>query len=120
MFEMFSMVLQVNGFELDAGKLYLIGLVASIVAQGIKIIYARQGKKISKRVITVIAFVIAIVLAYIFAKPELPPATDPMEFALALVSAATAILGSAVAIYNVALETLLQKLGDLVGVLLEP
>lgn len=117
---MFSVVLQVNGVELDAGQLYLIGLVASIVAQGIKLLYARKGKKVSKRFITIIAFVIAVVLAYLFAKPELPPATDPMEFAMSLIGAATAILGSAVAIYNVALETLLEKLGDSIGILLEP
>lgn len=106
--------------ELDPGKLYLIGFAATVLAQIIKIIYSRLGKDISKRVITIIAFVFSVIGALIWFRPELPPAGDPMEYALALISAATSVLGAAVAIYNVLLEKLLQLLGKAFGVLLEP
>lgn len=106
--------------DLDPGKLYLIGLVATVVAQAIKIIYARLGKDVSKRLITIIAFVISVILAAIWYRPELPSPVDPMEFALALISAATTVLGAAVAIYNVLLEKLLQLLGQALNILLEP
>lgn len=106
--------------DLDPGKLYLIGLVATVAAQIIKIIYARLGKEISKTVITIIAFVLSVIGAIIWFRPELPPVGDPMEYAMALISAATSVLGAAVAIYNVLLEKLLQILGNAFGVLLEP
>jgi len=106
--------------DLDPGKLYLIGLVATGVAQVIKVIANKRGKKPSKRVITIVAFGLSVGFAALWYRPELPPATDPMELALALVSAATSVLGAAVFIYNVVLEKILQVAGDLLGVLLEP
>jgi len=105
---------------LDPGKLYLIGIAASIVAQIIKIVAVKFGKKPTKVGITLIAFGLSIGMAAIWYSPVLPPITDPMEFALALFAAATSVLGAAVGIYNVILEKLFQKLGDLFGVLLEP
>jgi len=105
---------------LDPIKLYLIGLVASGVSQIIKIIANKFGKKPTKVGITLIAFGISVVLAAMWFKPVLPPITDPMQFALALVAAATSVLGAAVGIYNVVLEKLLQLAGDRLGILLEP
>ena len=105
---------------LDPGQLYLIGLVATVIAQIIKIIWNRLGKEISKTWITIVAFVIAVILSAIWFRPILPPVGNPMAYAIALLSAATSVLGAAVAIYNVLLEKLLQKLDSVFGLLLEP
>jgi len=105
---------------LDPGQLYLIGLVATVVAQIIKIIWSRLGKQISKFWITIVAFVLAVIFSAIWFQPVLPPAGDPMAYALALLSAATSVLGAAVAIYNVLLEKLLQKIDTKFSLLLEP
>jgi len=113
--------MQMNGIVLNAGQLYLIGLIATVCAQVIKVVAKKSGNDISKLGITLIAFVISLILAAIWFMPDLPPfADDPMTFALALAQTATAILGAAVAIYNVALEKLLQLLGRTFNVLLEP
>lgn len=110
-----------NEIVLDVGQLYLIGLVATLCAQVIKIVAKKSGNDISKLGITLIAFVFSLIFAAIWFLPDLPPfADDPMTFALALAQAATAILGAAVAIYNVFLEKLLQLLGRTFNVLLEP
>lgn len=110
-----------NGIVLDVGQLYLIGLIATVSAQVIKVVAKKSGNDISKLGITLVAFVISLVLAAVWFMPELPPfSDDPMAFALVLLNAATAILGAAVAIYNVALEKILQLLGRTFNVLLEP
>ncbi len=109
-----------NEIVLDVGQLYLIGLVATVAAQVIKIVAKKMGKDVSKLAITLVAFVTSLGLAAFWFMPQLPPASDPMEFAVVLVQTATAILGAAVAIYNVILEKLLQVLGNAFGVLLEP
>lgn len=119
MFKLYFFILMAQ-VALDPIKLYLIGLVASIVAQIIKIIANKFGKKPTKVGITIIAFVISVILSAMWFKPILPPITDPMQFALALIAASTSVLGAAVGIYNVLLEKLLQLAGDRIGVLLEP
>jgi len=109
-----------NEIVLDAGQLYLIGLVATLAAQGIKIVAKKMGKNVTKLGITLVAFVISLVFAAVWFMPAFAVSEDPMAFALALVQAATAILGAAVTIYNVVLEKVLQKLGGAFNVLLEP
>lgn len=105
---------------LNPGQLYLIGLVATLIAQIIKVVWNRLGKEISKVWITIIAFVVAVGLSAIWFRPVLPPIGDPMAYAIALISAATSVLGAAVAIYNVILEKLLQLIDTKFGLLLEP
>jgi len=105
---------------LDPGKLYLIGIAASVAAQIIKIIAVKFDKKPTKLGITLIAFAISVGMAAMWYRPVLPPTTDPMEFALALATAATSVLGAAVGMYNIILEKIFQKVGDVIGVLLEP
>ena len=109
-----------NEIVLDAGQLYLIGLVATLAAQVIKIVYKKMGKNVTKLGITLVAFVISLVFAAFWFMPDFAVSEDPMAFALALVQAATAILGAAVTIYNVVLEKILQIAGGAFNVLLEP
>lgn len=106
--------------ELDLGKLYLIGLIATLLAQVIKIASAKFGWTPGRAAITIIAFVVSVLLAALFWRPELPSTGDPMELATAVLSAATAVLGAAVGIYNVLLEALLKAIGERTGVSLTP
>jgi hypothetical protein len=106
--------------ELNVGQLYLVGLVASLLAQIIKIVGARFDWFPSRRVITIVAFVVSVALAFIFWRPVIPAGTDPMELAGLILSAATMVLGAAVGIYNVVLESLLKSLGERIGRSLTP
>lgn len=106
--------------ELNVGQLYLIGLVATLLAQLIKLIGAKWGWYPSRRAITLIAFAVSIGLALVFWRPVVPAGTDPMALAGAILSAATAVLGAAVGIYNVILESLLKALGEKIGRSLTP
>jgi uncharacterized membrane protein len=106
--------------ELNVGQLYLIGLVATLLAQLIKLIGAKWEWYPSRRVITLIAFAVSIGLALVFWRPVVPAETDPMALAGAILSAATAVLGAAVGIYNVILESLLKALGEKIGRSLTP
>jgi hypothetical protein len=106
--------------ELNVGQLYLVGLVATLLAQLIKLIGAKWNWYPSRRVITLIAFAVAVVLAFIFWRPIIPAETDPMVLAGAILSAATGVLGAAVGIYNVILESLLKALGEKIGRSLTP
>lgn len=106
--------------ELNVGQLYLIGLVATLLAQLIKLIGAKWNWYPGRGAITIIAFVVSIVLAFIFWRPIIPAETDPMALAGAILSAATAVLGAAVGIYNVILESLLKALGEKIGRSLTP
>jgi hypothetical protein len=106
--------------ELNVGQLYLIGLIATVLAQVIKLVGARFEWYPGRRAITLIAFVVSVVLAFIFWRPVIPAETDPMVLAGAILSAATAVLGAAVGIYNVLLESLLKSLGERIGRSLTP
>ena len=95
----------------DPVQLFVIGLVATLVAQVLKILFSRWGWRPGKAGITLIAFVLSMGLAVAFNVPELPSAVDPMEFAKALISAASTIMGPATIIYNLLLEKLLVYAG---------
>lgn len=110
-----------NGIVLDVGQIYLIGLVATLAAQVVKIVAKKSGNDISKLGITMVAFGVSLVLSAVWFAPDLPVfADDPMAFATALLSAATAILGAASGIYNVFLEKFLGFLGRTFNIMLEP
>jgi hypothetical protein len=96
-------------FELSVIQLFIIGTIASVVLQILKLISAKFNWKPSTRVVTLIGFVISVALAYFWTAPTLPPIIDPMEFAKALLEAATGVIGAAMVIYNVLLKALLEK-----------
>lgn len=108
--------------ELTAVQIIVIGLVASFVAQGVKILAARTGKPIGRKWVTVALMIVAIFLSFIWARPALPtwpaPVEDPMAYATLilaffgqLLAVASAIIGFAVLIYNLLLERVFEKLG---------
>lgn len=96
---------------LDAGQLLLIGFIASLLAQGVKLALAQFGKDIHRGWLTGIAFVISVGLAYWWFPVEvLIVPDDPMATAVALATAASAVLGSATLIYNVLVQKIFEKL----------
>ena len=96
--------------ELSAEQLLLLGLVASVLSQLAKLLLAKFGYSTSRLVITIIVVVVSVALGYVWLKPELPTYTDPMQFALALLVAATAVFGFATLIYNVLLFKIFEVL----------
>jgi len=104
--------------ELSVIQLFIIGAIASVVLQILKLISAKFNWKPSTMVVTLIGFVISIALAYFWTAPTLPPMTDPMEFTKALLEAATGVVGAAMVIYNVLLKALLEKLQELTKITL--
>lgn len=109
--------------ELTPTQVILLGLVAAALAQAYKLIAAKLGKPVDRKVITAVLFVIAVFFGWLWGKPTLPefPAfsDDPGAFAVlvvawigALIQAASGIIGVAVGIYNL----LLEKFFNVVGV----
>lgn len=107
--------------ELSSENVIVIGLVAAVLVQGIKLAAAKLQKPIGRKAITVIIFVIAVVLAFIWFTPVVPAfpvvGEDPLVFAIAilawlaqLIALASAVLGVATGIYNLLLEKVFDKL----------
>jgi hypothetical protein len=101
--------------ELDASQVILIGFVATVVAQIIKIVAAKLGKQPGRVAITLTAFGLSLVLAVIWARPSIPAWGDPMQFLNELIMMAGSVLGFATIIYNVLLDKLLGLLDSLLG-----
>lgn len=106
--------------ELSLEQVLLIGFVAAVLAQIIKVIAAKLGHVLHKDWITAIAFVLSVALAFIWIAPKWVPTGDPMTDALNLVNQAGAVLGFATAIYNVLLEKVLAKLDGWMPEFLKP
>ncbi len=96
--------------DLSLEQLYLIGLFAGLLAQGIKLVSARFGYTPSKLVTSVIVVVVALLLAFFFMKPALPDPSAP-DFIPQLANLVTALVGAAMVIYNVLLAKLFELLG---------
>lgn len=88
--------------------------VAALIVQGIKVFFiGLLGlPKPAKIVFTVIAAVVAIVMAYLYTGPvSLPnPQVDPIAFAQELLGAAVAVFGVAAPFYAFLLERILAGL----------
>lgn len=108
--------------SLSADQIMGIGIVASVVVQVVKLLMQRFKKPIGRKWITVSLFVVSVFLAFLWARPALPvwPATvdDPGAYATAimvyigqLITVASAIIGFAVAIYNLLFEKVFNALG---------
>ena len=90
--------------SLSPDQLIIIGLIASVATQLLKLAADKLGFHPSRIVINIGLFVIALVLAYVWGAPDLPPISDPAALAVALLEAAAAVAGAASVIYNVLLE----------------
>ncbi len=102
--------------NLTPEQTFVVMLATSGVVQGIKIVYIGLLKqpKPSVGVQRVLAFLVSVGLAYFWRSPvALPdPGVDPVAFGLALLTAASAVLGGAHLIYDVALDDILSGLGQ--------
>jgi hypothetical protein len=109
--------------EITATQVILLGLVATFLAQAIKLIYAWVKKPIDRKVVTVFLFAVSVILAYIFARPALPtwpvalPGADPGAYALLIVgfmgqllAVVSAIMGFAFVVYNLLMEKVFNLL----------
>lgn len=95
--------------ELTPEQLVYVGVVASVITQGLRLLAKKFGYNAPREVVTVALFVVAIVLGiWFFGLPEVSNG-DPMELATKIIAAAASVLGSAVFIYNVLLDKVLRK-----------
>lgn len=108
--------------ELNPTQIIIIGLIVTILVQVIKLIAAKIGKPIDRKLITVFLFVLALGLAYLWASPTLPHwpvlTGEPGAIALAvltfigdLIGVASVVVGFATVIYNLLLQRVFDALG---------
>jgi hypothetical protein len=108
--------------ELNAEHVIVIGIVASVMIQAVKFLGAWFGWQFDRKLVMVVMYVIALIMAYIFARPVMPawpvPVEDPavyagmiLTFFGQLIALASAISGFAVLIYNILLKQVFEKLG---------
>ena len=86
--------------QLTPTQIIILSLVASGLTQLFKLVADRLGWKPGREIQNVILFVVALVPAYIWMRPELPVGGDPVELATALLTAALEVVGFAGLIYN--------------------
>ena len=99
--------------ELTLAQLAVIGLVATALSAGLRLLVAKVlGKEIGKGWMSVIAYAVSVLLAVVFLWPlELPAGGDPSQVVAALLALATSVFGFATVIYNVILDKLLDATG---------
>ena len=85
-------------------QIIIVGLIASLITQILKLISDKLGYKPGSEVQMVLLFLVSMVLAFIWTAPELPPISDPIQFALALLDLASGVVGFAALIYKLLLE----------------
>ena len=107
---------------LDANLVMLLGLIAIVLTQGIKFIFARLGKPIHRGWITVATYVVSCGVAVLWDIPTFPVlpvmSGDPslvvnavLTYAGEILALVSTIVGFATLIYNVLLEKVFDKLG---------
>ena len=92
---------------LSPENLVVIGLVASVVTQALRLLANHYGYKAPREVASVALFVISVALAVAFFGLPQISGGDPSVLAGALLQAAAAVFGSAALIYNVLLDKVL-------------
>ena len=97
-------------FPLEGDQLFLLTIIATLIVQFFSVVWVGLLKqpKPSKGVMRILVFVVAVVWGYADADIVLPPIDDPMEFAIALLSAGSAVLVVAHNAYKVILEPVLE------------
>jgi len=94
--------------ELSPEQLIYVGIVASVIVQGLRLLSKNFGYDAPREVVTIALFVVSIVLGiWFFGMPEVANG-DPMELAGKLVAAAASVIGSSVFIYNLLLDKILK------------
>jgi hypothetical protein len=109
--------------DITAGMTLVIGFLATIISQAVKLYAAKAGKPLDRKIVTVFMLAMAVILAYIWAKPLLPElpvwSSDPGQVAIQLVQyleefcvVLSGVVGFAVILYNL----LGEKVFDLLGI----
>ena len=92
-------------------QLIIIGIVASLLAAGLRFLAARfTGVVLEKGWMTIVAGAASLILAVIFQPPQLPIYVDPLQYIGEWLVLLSAYVGAATAIYNILLAKLLEKL----------
>lgn len=96
--------------ELSPDQIFLVGIVASLLAAAIRLITAWVGGiELGKGWMSVIAGVVSLILAVLFALPEsLPICTEFMPCVTEWLALISAYVGFATLIYNIILDKLLD------------
>ncbi len=108
--------------ELTIAQAAIVGFVAVILTQGIKIFFNWINKPIDRRVVTIAVYIPAVVMAVYWAQPAMPVfpvlTDDPaifvsvfLSYAGELLVVAASVAGFAMTIYNLGMDTVLKKLG---------
>lgn len=98
--------------ELTTTQVILIGLVATILAQGVKLAGAYLHWDIGKGAITVIAYIISAVFAFFIMKPATPDGGWTFLAIMdMIINQAGAVMGLATTIYNILFDKILTALG---------
>lgn len=109
--------------ELTPENVLFVGLIATLLAQCVKLVFAKIIKKpINRKAVTIIAYVPALIMAVYWAAPTMPVfpvlTDDPAVFVSVLLRyigdllvVATAVVGFAMVIYNLLLEKIYALLG---------
>lgn len=90
--------------ELSAEQIMLVGLIASAVSQVLKLVSSKLGYDPGRVAVNVALFVVAVILSFLWARPDFPASSDPMELAIALAEAAVGVFGFASLAYNLLLK----------------
>ena len=100
--------------ELTVDQVALIGIIASVLSQAIKLISAKFQKDIGEKVTMVTVFIVSLVLAFIWLNPLIPTMDWSVEgIVMFLIEQIGSVLGFSVVIYTLLLKKLYEKL-DLV------
>ena len=94
--------------ELDAGQVVVIGIVASVITQGLRLLASKFGFQPSRVVVNIGLFVVAIGMAVWFFGLPVVGGDDPFVLSQSVLQAALAIVGSAGLIFNVFLDKVFQ------------
>jgi hypothetical protein len=95
---------------LDPGQLAILGVVASVLTAGLRLLANRFGYNAPREVSVGVVFLTSIGLSiYWFGLPAFANGSgDPMELAQSLLAAATTVFGSAVGIYLLLLNRVVK------------
>ena len=107
--------------ELTALQLMIIGAIAAVIAQLVKLWAAKSGKAVPQLILSLVIFGVSLVLAYLWARPAIPawpaPVADPMAYALLIIGwigqlivLAGTLLGFAKVVYDSLLKTVFEKI----------
>jgi hypothetical protein len=96
----------------DPVMLFILGVIATLLAQAVKLAAAKFNVELGRVPVTVGTYVASLIFAIVVAKPVIPPyGDDPALFVDALFATGSTIFAVATIIYNLLIEKVFAKLG---------